>query len=79
MDQEIKSGLQAALGWYRSNCDAVSQYSGQWVAIGSAGVLAHGYDLEVVMAASERKGYARPLLYKVPPQGILAMWWSSDA
>ena len=79
MSNDDKSGLQASLAWYRSNHKAVEHYSGQWVALSSDGVLAHGTDLKKVMVDSKNKGCDKPLLYKVPPDGFLALWWSSYA
>ena len=79
MPSHNKSEVDRALAWYRSNYKAVEHYSGQWVALSSDGVLAHGIDLEKVMIDSKNKGCDKPLLYKVPPDGILALWWSSYA
>jgi hypothetical protein len=79
MSNHSKPDLKAALMWYRSNAKVVADYCGEWVAISSHGILAHGKDLNEVMAASKKQGIVRPLLYKVPPQGILALWWASDA
>jgi hypothetical protein len=79
MSTQRKSELKAALTWYRSNAKVVADYCGEWVAISPHGILAHGKDLNEVMDASKHQGFLSPLLYKVPPKGILALWWSSHA
>lgn len=66
--------LEAALAWYHAHPKTLDQYSGEWVAIGSGGVLAHSKDVKEVLAASKKQGMRQPLLYKVPPAGILALW-----
>ena len=79
MANDKKSDLDAALHWYRSNHAAVDEYCGEWVAIASSGVLAHGDELSGVIDEYKKQGFPNPLLYKVPPKGILALWWLSDA
>ena len=71
--------LAGAVAWHRSHPKAVAHYHGEWVAIGPVGVLARGEDLKNVLAESEMQGCEQPLLYKVPPKGILALWWMCDA
>ena len=78
MSTHEKPDLDAAFQWCRSNAEILRDYCGQWVAISPAGLLAYGYDLEEVLATSKSKGYARPLLYKVAPKAILALWLSLD-
>jgi hypothetical protein len=76
MPADGASELDTAIKWYRTHSESVSKYFGEWVAIGSQGVVAHGSDLKNVSDMSKKKGVARPLLYKVPPKGILALWWA---
>ena len=73
MSTHDKSGLQASLAWYRSNYKAVEHYPDQWVAICPEGVLTHHQDVKVVVAEYKKQGHEQPLLYKVPPEGILAV------
>jgi hypothetical protein len=79
MATEDKLLVKGALAWFRSHHKSMQQYSGQWVAIGPKGVLMHHNDLKIVVAESKKKGFQQPLLYKVPPEGLLALWRSTDA
>jgi hypothetical protein len=66
--------LEAALAWYRAHPKLLDQHRGKWVAIGPKGMLAHNNDVKKVLAQSKKRGFPHPLLYKVPPAGILALW-----
>ena len=79
MAEPIESFLTAALTWQRAHPEAAKEFAGQWVAIGPKGILAHGEELRAVRNKAEKKGWAQPLLWKVPPKGILAFWWSASA
>ena len=68
------SELDGAIKWYRAHAESVGRYFGEWVAIGPTGVVAHSTDLKEVSVQAKKKGFARPLLHKVPPKGILALW-----
>jgi len=74
MTTHNNSELEAALAWYRSHRKLVEPYHGEWVAIGPGGVLAHDKNVKFVLAESKKQGFKQPLLYKVPPEGILALW-----
>ena len=79
MPKEDEPRVEGALAWFRSHHKTIQRYAGQWVAIGAEGVLMHHNDLKIVVAESKKKGFEQPLLYKVPPKGLLALWWSTDA
>jgi hypothetical protein len=66
--------LEAALAWYQAHSKLLYQHRDQWVAIGPAGVLAHNKDVKKVLARSRKLGFPQPLLFKVPPAGMLALW-----
>ena len=68
------SELDGAIKWYRAHAESVGRHFGEWVAMGPNGVVAHGTDLKVVSGHAKKKGFAHPLLHKVPPEGILALW-----
>lgn len=74
MDKQTSSQLNAAVAWYRAHPKLLKEHSGEWVAIGSVGVLAHDKDVKKVLAESRKQGFNQHLLYKVPPVGILALW-----
>lgn len=79
MVEPTDADIKAALAWQRAHPEIAEQYCGQWVALGPKSVLAHGEDLKVVLAEAKRRGFAEPLLWKVPPRGILALWWLGNA
>ena len=79
MSKEDKPQVEGALTWFRSHHKTIERYPGQWVAVGPEGVLMHHKDIKLVMAESKKKGFQKPLLYKVPPKGLLALWCSTGA
>ena len=79
MAEPIESFLTAALTWQRAHPEAADEFPGQWVAIGPKGILAHGEELKVVRANAQKQGWTQPLLWKIPPKGILALWWFARA
>ena len=74
MATEDKPELTEALAWYRTHVDQVSKHRGQWVAIGPEGVVSHDKEIKTVVTESKKKGCGEPLLFKVPPVGVLALW-----
>ena len=67
--------LTAALAWQRAHPEVANKFCGQWVAVGPHGVLSHGDDLKTVLAEAKGQGFHEPLLWKIPPRGVLALWW----
>ena len=63
-----------AAQWYRANPSLADCYCGEWVAIGPDGIIAHGTDLKAVSGEAAILSAKKPLLFKVPPKGVLALW-----
>ena len=79
MAESSDSELTSTLAWQRAHPEITKKFCGQWVALGPDGVLSHGNNLKTVLAEARGQGFHEPLLWKIPPSGVLAFWWSRHA
>ncbi|MFH1561799.1 MAG: DUF5678 domain-containing protein [Nitrospirota bacterium] len=58
--------LPKEYNWWLSHPEIEDKYSGEYIAIGKKGIVAHGKDFKQVLQEAEKHG-DEPFIHKVPP------------